>query len=264
MRYERIRLDGRVSTWSGVGDAYRASFATLCGGTIERLLADTSGSRHLDVGSGTGTLAARAVALGRTVVAIDADPEMAEVSSAVAPGSVVEGSLPDLPFDDNAFDAVTANFVVNHVRDPRAAMRELARVVRLVGRVAATIWPAEPAEWAVLVAGAFSAAGVIPIPGERLSADVDFERSVAGLRGLAEAAGLEAITATTLTWDWEISVDALWSGVAGGVATVGRTLLAQTPQVQTSAEREFREAAAPLTRDGVLRLSSTAAYVVAT
>jgi SAM-dependent methyltransferase len=253
-----------VGTWSGDAEAYRESFATLCSGTIERLLADTPDSRHLDVGSGTGTLAARGAALGRKVIAIDADPAMVAVSTAVVPGRVVQGSLPNLPCADNAFDAVTANFVINHVPDPLAAMRELARVVHPAGRVAATVWPAQPAEWAVLVAGAFSAAGVIPIPRQRLSGDVDFERSVAGLRGLVEAAGLEAVTATELTWDWEISVNALWGGISGGVAAVGQTFLAQTPEVQVSAERAFHEAVRPLASDGMLRLSSTAVYVVAT
>ena len=180
-RRGRIRLDGPVGTWSGVADAYRESFATLCGGTIERLLADTSGGRHLDVGSGTGALAARAASLGRKVLAIDADPEMVAMSATVVPGRVVEGSLPALPFDDDAFDAVTANFVVNHVPDPLAAMRELARLVRPGGRVAATNWPAQTSEWALLVSGAFNAAGVVPIPSQRLSAGVDFERSVVGL-----------------------------------------------------------------------------------
>lgn len=252
-----------MSTWSGVADAYRGSFATLCGGAIERLLADTSGTRHLDVGSGTGALAARAADLGRDVIAVDSDPQMVAVSTSVVPGRVVEGSLPDLPFDADEFDAVTANFVINHVPDPRAAMSELARVVRPGGRVAATIWPAQTPDWALLVAGAFSAARVVPIASPRLEAGLDFERSVAGLRGLAEAAGLEVVTATELTWEWEVSIDALWRGVAGGVATVGQTFLAQTPSVQRSAEREFREMTRTLASDGILRLSSTAAYVVA-
>ncbi len=126
-----------------------------------------------------------------------------------------------------------------------------------------TIWPARVPEWAVLVAGAFSKAGVVAIPGQRLSAELDFDRSLDGLGGLAEAAGMEALTATELTWDWEISVDALWSGIAGSVATVGQTFLAQTPVVQSSAEREFYQATAGLADDGMLRLSSTAAYLVA-
>lgn len=252
-----------MGTWSGVAEAYRDSFATLCAGTIERLLTDTSGGSHLDVGSGTGALAARAAALGRRVVGIDADPEMAAMSTAVVPGRVVEGMLPDLPFADHAFEAVTANFVINHVPDPRAAMRELTRVTRPGGRVAATIWPAQTPAWASLVAGAFRAAGLVPIPSQHLSAEFDFERSVAGLRGLAEAVGLNVATATELSWDWEIGVDALWGGIAGGVATAGQTLLAQTPGLQAAAEREFREATTELTCDGMLRLSSTAVYVVA-
>ena len=252
-----------MSTWSGVSDAYRASFGTLCEGTIERLLSDTSGGSHLDVGSGTGALAARAAALGRTVVALDADPEMVAMSRAAVPGCAVEASLPDLPFHEGTFDAVTANFVINHVRDPRAAMRELARVTRPGGRVAVTIWPARTPEWAVLVADAFSRAGVVPIRSQRLSVEMDFDRSMDGLRGLADAAGLHALTVTELTWDWEISVGALWGGIAGGVATVGQTFLAQTPGVQASVEREFHEATAGLVSDGMLRLSSTAAYLVA-
>jgi len=253
-----------VSTWSGVADAYRASFATLTEGTVGRMLTDTSGGHHLDVGSGTGALAARAAGLGRTVVALDADPEMVAMSRAAVPGRVLRASLPDLPFDDGTFDAVTANFVVNHVQDPRAAMRELARVKRHGGRIAVTIWTARTPEWADLVGGAFGRAGVAPIPGQRLDVELDFDRSVDGLLGLGEAAGLEALAATELTWDWEVSADALWSGIAGGVASVGQTFLAQTRAVQVSAEREFYEAAAGVADDGMLTLTSTAAYLVAT
>ena len=252
-----------MSTWTGVADAYRASFATLCEGTVERLLNDTPGRDHLDVGSGTGTLAARAVSLGRRVVAVDADPEMVAMSTAVASGLVMNASLPDLPFGDDTFDSVTANFVINHVSDPRAAMRDLARVTCPGGRIATTIWPAQPAVWAPLVAGAFDAARVVPIPSQRLDPDLDFERSVSGLRGLVESAGLRAIAAEELTWDWNISVDALWAGIAGGVATVGQTLVAQTTDVQIAAERAFREAAADIAIDGVMKLPSIAVYVLA-
>jgi 2-polyprenyl-3-methyl-5-hydroxy-6-metoxy-1,4-benzoquinol methylase len=255
-------LDGDVSRWSGVAEAYRLSFATLCAGTVDRLLADTAGRSHLDVGSGTGALAARAASLGRTVVAADADPHMVAISETVLPGRVVGAALPDLPFDDGAFDAVTANFVINHVPDPRAAMRELARMKGPGGRVAVTIWPAQAPEWAALVAAAFSAAEAVPIPSQRLSSELDFDRSVDGLRGIVTAAGLDPIVATELTWDWQISIDGLWGGIAGGVATAGQTYLAQTPAVRAAAEREFYQAAAGLGPDGMLTLSSTAVYVV--
>ena len=243
--------------------AYHASFATLCGGTIERLLRDTSGGRHLDVGSGTGALARRAAGLGRDVVAVDSDSDMVAISATVVPGMVVGAALPSLPFDDHTFDAVTANFVLNHVSDPLTAMREIARVVRPGGRLAATVWPDQAQEWALLVSAVFTAARVVPLPGHRLDPALDFDRSASGLRELAESAGLEAITAAELTWVWEISVDALWSGIAGGVATVGRTFLAQTTEVRAAVEREFREVAGDASVNELLSLQSTAVYVVA-
>ena len=253
----------RVSSWDGVAEAYRTSFATMCEGTVPRLLSDTPGGHHLDVGSGTGALAAAAAARGRTVAAVDADPQMVALSRRPLPGSVLQAALPDLPFGSATFDAVTANFVVNHVADPRAAVRELRRVTRPGGRVALTIWTSGTPQWATLVAEAFGAAGVVPLPDQRLSPELDFARSVEGLGGLASSAGLTPVVATELRMHWTIDVESLWGGIAGGVGVAGRTFLAQSPGVRAAAEAGFREAAGPLSVDGVLTLPTTAAYVVA-
>ena len=251
-----------MTTWSGVADAYRSSFGTLCEGTVERLLRDTSGAGHLDVGCGSGTLAGRAAGMGREVVALDADPDMVAVTQAVLPGKVVRSSLPHLPFADGEFDVVTANFVINHVPDPRGAVRELARVARPGGQVALTIWPAERNAWGALVAEAFESAGATTVPASRLSPDLDFERSVSGLRGLAETAELRVVDASLVEWVWVVSVEALWRGIAAGVAGVGQQFLAQTPDIQVAAEVAFRSTADAVARDGVLRLPSRAAYVL--
>ncbi|MEV4766482.1 methyltransferase domain-containing protein [Micromonospora chokoriensis] len=53
-------------------------------------------------------------------------------------------ALPRLPFTSGSFDAAVANFVINHVGDPRAAVDELRRVVRPAGWIAVTIWPDPP------------------------------------------------------------------------------------------------------------------------
>ncbi|MFM6849889.1 MAG: class I SAM-dependent methyltransferase [Terrabacter sp.] len=252
-----------MSTWDGVAEAYRTSFATMCEGTVPRLLSDTPGGLHLDVGSGTGTLAAAAASRGRAVAAVDADPHMVALSRDLVPGAVLQGALPDLPFGNATFDAVTANFLVNHVADPRAAVRELRRVTRPGGRVALTTWTSGTPQWASLVATAFDAAGVVPLPDQRLSPELDFARSVEGLGAMASSAGLSPVVATELQLHWAIDVEALWGGIAGGVGVAGRTFLAQTPGVRAAAGACFREAAQPRSVDGVLTLPTTAAYVVA-
>lgn len=252
-----------MGTWTAVAEAYRQSFATLCAGTLDRLLADTCGARHLDVGCGTGDLATRAAAAGRAVVATDADPDMVAIT-ATTHSAALQAALPALPFDGGRFDAVTANFVVNHVPDPRAAMAELTRVVRPGGRLAATIWPAGPTSWGTLVSESFAAAGALPVSGQRLSPELDFERSVDGLRDLAEGAGLRVVSATELHWDWQVSVDDLWAGIAGGVATAGQAYRAQAAGIQAAIEAELRNRAAATAPDGALCLPQRAAYVVAT
>jgi SAM-dependent methyltransferase len=254
-----------VTTWSGTtgtAEAYQVSFATLCAGTTSRLLEDAADGPLLDVGAGTGELAARAAAAGLGVVAVDADPAMVAMAAAVVPGQVAHAALPRLPFADHTFASTTANFVVNHVPDPRAAVRELARVTRPGGRVGLTSWTTAPPAWGTLVGEAFAAAGVVPLTGERLPAALDFERSVAGLHGLVEQAGMACVVAEELTWTWEITVDDLWAGISGGVATAGRTHLAQPPAVRVAAERELRRLAGRHVEDGVLRFASTAAYAV--
>ena len=102
-----------------------------------------------------------------------------------------------------------------------------------------------------------------PFGGSRLSPELDFARSVDGLRTLTEQAGLQAVQACELHWEWPVGVDALWRGIAAGVATVGQTFRAQAPRVRVAAEGEFRRAAGRVSDAGVLRFPSRAAYVVA-
>lgn len=254
-----------MTAWSGVAEAYRASFGTLCAGTVDRLLADAADGPLLDVGCGTGALAAAAAATGRRVVAVDADPDMTAQAFAPLPGRVAVAALPHLPFPDDTFATTTANFVVNHVADPRAAVAELARVTRAGGRVAMTSWTSDPPAWATLVGDAFDAAGAVAPPARRLAPELDFERSADGLAGLAVGAGLTPLTVTELRWTWEVTADDLWAGVAGGVAGPGRTFLAQSGEVQRAATAAFRTTAEqhPARRDGgVLRLDAVAAYVL--
>lgn len=141
--------------WTNVAAVYFETFAHLCAGTLPALLevVATAGSsvrpegrpstqlHVLDVGAGTGALAVAAAATGARVTAVEPDAEMAALTRATAAGraGVLQAGLPRLPFRDDSFDVVLANFVVNHLPDPAAGVAELARVAAEGAPVAATI-----------------------------------------------------------------------------------------------------------------------------
>ncbi|WP_210441254.1 class I SAM-dependent methyltransferase [Nocardioides xinjiangensis] len=222
------------AVWTGVAQAYARGFAGLCAGAVPTLLDDLPpGSRLLDVGCGTGTLVQSARAAGHDALGVEPDPEMAAMARArTGPDcEVAVGALPDLPYADDGFDAVTAGFVLNHVDDPRAGARELARVAAPGGHVRATIWGSAPPPQAVLWNELLDAAGAVPAPVPRLPADRDFARSAAGLAGLLSEAGLAVTDAATASWCWRVAPADLWAGLTT-VGSFGVVWRAQSASVQ--------------------------------
>lgn len=98
-----------------------------------------TGSRVLDVCSGTGDLALALARTGAEVVGTDFCPEMiagapAKASREARPSWAVADAM-HLPFPPESFDAVTVAFGIRNVADPVAAMRDMARVTRPGGRL---------------------------------------------------------------------------------------------------------------------------------
>ena len=259
-----------MSTFHGVADAYCRSFATLCAGTIPALLEATApATDHLDVGCGTGDLALAAAREGRRVLGVDPDPDMVSLagraaSSAGADIDLLGAGAPTLPLADSSAAAVTANFVVNHVPDPRATVQDLARVAVPSAPIAMTIWPAAPGPHLAAYAQAATAAGAVAVPSTRLPEHLDFPRSADGLASLAEEVGLRVRRSEEISWTWRIAADDLMAGIAGGVATPGRIHGAQTPAVRADIEARVRALWSEYrTDDGLLAFPVTAALVVA-
>lgn len=236
-----------MSSFHGVAEVYRRSFATLCAGAVPAMLAATvSGGDHLDVGCGTGDLALAAARAGRRVLAVDPDPDMVAVtraaaSSAGAALTVREAGAPLLPVAESSAGAVTANFVVNHVPDPCATVRDLARVAAPSAPIAMTIWPSAPGPHLEAYAEASRAAGAVAVPSTRLAPELDFPRSADGLAGIARDAGLQLGRAEELRWTWRIPADDLMAGIAGGVGGAGRLHRAQTPALRADIETRVRK-----------------------
>ncbi|WP_091073858.1 methyltransferase domain-containing protein [Microlunatus sagamiharensis] len=173
-----------MTSW-GDPQAYAVSFGPLCAQTVDEVVeacGPADRGRFLDVGCGTGALGRAAAGAGWRTVGVDADAAMVAAARASGSGPVVVGGLPRLPFADGAFTAVGANFVVNHTDDPRAAVRELARVAVPGGRVALTIWPERLIAVNQLWNDVMTAAGVEPPPRQALPPALDFQRTRPGSR----------------------------------------------------------------------------------
>jgi SAM-dependent methyltransferase len=175
------------------------------------------GMSLLDVGCGPGTLTAdlaARVAPGR-VVAVDAAAGAIEAarSEAAARGQPdIEFAVADvqaLDFPDGTFDVVHAHQVLQHLADPCGALREMRRVCRPGGIVAArdsdyaafTWFPAIPEldEWLALYQGIARANGGEPDAGRRMLA-------------WARAAGFTDVAATSTTWCFATPEDRAWWG----------------------------------------------------
>jgi SAM-dependent methyltransferase len=102
-----------------------------------------AGERVLDVGCGPGALTAELVRrLGADAVsAVDPSEPFVEAARERQPGvDVQRAAAEELPFDDRAFDAALAQLVVHFMADPVAGLREMGRVTRKDGVVAACVW----------------------------------------------------------------------------------------------------------------------------
>jgi SAM-dependent methyltransferase len=254
----------RRSQWAGRGPAYQGSFAALCAhpaGALLDVARVKASDRLLDVGTGTGTVAALALSRGAEVAAIDAEPSMVELTRGRLPAADVRlAELPRLPFADGSFDAAVANFVINHVGDPAAAVRELRRVVRPGGRVAVTIWPYPPPPAQQLWTVIFDAAGVAQTTDlPKLPPDKDFPRTGEGLSNLLRQNGLTGIGCDTLTWTHRTDPEAWWNGPANGIGTPGLIMQRQSAETIDRIRDQYdRITAAYRDADGRLALPTSA------
>jgi SAM-dependent methyltransferase len=179
------------------------------------------GTSLLDVGCGPGTITvdlAERVAPG-PVIAVDSSDAVLDDARRVAAErglDNVDFAVADvhaLHYSDDTFDVVHAHQVLQHVADPVQALREMRRVCKPGGIVAArdsdyaamTWYPASPGldEWLSLYHQVSRDNGGEPDAGRRLLS-------------WAQQAGFREINCTASTWCYATPEDrAWWSGVWG-------------------------------------------------
>ena len=124
-------------------DRFMGVYSALLAPQLADLAAVAAGQRVLDVGAGPGALTAELVARVQAgaVSAVEPSASFVDALRARQPGvDVRQGFAESLPYDDDEFDAALAQLVVHFMRDPRAGLREMARVTRPGGAVAACVW----------------------------------------------------------------------------------------------------------------------------
>jgi SAM-dependent methyltransferase len=182
------------------------------------------GDRALDVGCGPGALtAALADVLGaHSVAAVDPSEAFVAACRANVPGADVRvGAAERLPFPLDTFDVVLAQLVVQLMDDRDAGVREMARVAKPGGTVAACVWdsntmPLLRSFWDAALEVAPDRAGAID-DGRR----VGYERPDE-LRKLWQDCGLGDVSTGELLVSADYaSFEGLWRPFAAGVGHSG-------------------------------------------
>ncbi len=197
--------------------------AELAQGLI-RLAGVRSGDRVLDVGCGTGLLTAELASVvgGDHVAAVDPSEPFVDASRRRVPAADVRLAVAeDLPFDDGGFDCALSQLVVNFMTDPDAGVREMRRVTRPGGTVAACVW--DYAGEMTLLRRFWDAAIALDPAAAPLDEGVSMPNcEPESLRALWQAAGLLEIGSHELTPSVRYaSFDELWSPLTTGVAPSG-------------------------------------------
>ena len=99
----------------------------------------------LNVGCGTGRSSQYLSEFGK-VVSVEYDKHCCEFAAEKTGLEIINGSITELPFEDNSFDLVCAFDVIEHVEDDQLAVSEMKRVAKSSGIVFITI-PAFMSLW---------------------------------------------------------------------------------------------------------------------
>ncbi|MCG8589928.1 MAG: metalloregulator ArsR/SmtB family transcription factor [Proteobacteria bacterium] len=111
------------------------------------------GGRVLDLGTGTGILAAELAGLGLSVLAVDRSNRMLEAARAKFEQENVQGvelrrgEAHDLPLADAELEGAFAHMVLHYLPSPADAIAEMARVVRPGGVVVVVDFERHEQEW---------------------------------------------------------------------------------------------------------------------
>ena len=194
--------EARMGRWSARLAPLFAHFANV-----------TDGGRVLDVGCGTGSLVSTVAAMTRqsAIVGIDpAEPFLAYARAQLANPRITfdRGTALDLPYPAGVFDYTLSLLVLMFLPHPEQAAREMRRVTRPGGTVAACTWDREGQEMTAV----FWEEAIRLAPDAATRVDRPLRLDQAGqLAALWHATGLQHVEETALNMDMAFtSFDDYW------------------------------------------------------
>jgi ubiquinone/menaquinone biosynthesis C-methylase UbiE len=201
----------------------------------------------LDVGCGTGNLT---VALANrfpdaNITGLDQSQAFIASARSLYPnnGRLIfdEGDATALSFADDTFDATLSLLVVNFIPDAERAVREMVRVTKPGGMVAASVWDYPGGFTPVRIFA--DTAAVLDPSGEQYRAK-QFSARFTGADELATEwtrLGLSNVTQTTLTIRMEFeSFEEYWKPWLGGQGTVGAYVTSLSEDKRRRLEHHLR------------------------
>lgn len=226
------------------GDAYdrfMGRYSRLLAPPLADLAGVQAGQRALDVGSGPGALTAELVArLGEdAVTAVDPSPPFVAALRERLPGvAAQEAAAEALPFGDREFDVALAQLVVHFMADPVAGLREMARVTRPGGVVAACVW--DHAGERTPLAVFWRAARELD-PGARDESDLAGARE-GHLAALMREAGLGSVEDTVLEVEFgPATFEEWWEPFGFGVGPAGEYVAGLDDDARAALRERCRE-----------------------
>ena len=221
-------------------DRFMGRYSVLLAPQLAALADVAAGQRVLDVGSGPGALTTELVRLvgAEHVTAVDPSEPFVAAARERHPGVTVErAGAEQLPFPADSFDAALAQLVVHFMTDPVAGLREMARVTRADGVVAACVWD---------YAGGTSPLSIFWDAARELDPDVYDESGLPGARAghLAElfvAARLRHVAETALEVTIEHpTFEDWWEPFTLGVGPAGAYAAGLAPERQAELQDRCR------------------------
>ena len=264
-RFTRFEHDG----WQGVADKYDSIWSSSTRQFIPPLLDATEVSAKmsiLDVGCGPGYVSAAAAERGAAPIGLDFSGEMIGIAKQMFPQiEFREGDAQKLPFADNSFDRVLANFALLHLAEPESACAEACRVLKPGGRFGFTTW-AHVAEnpFVKLVDDAIQAHANLDVglpegPPYYLFASPD------EFRKALERAGFDGASMSfkvhTIEWKVPSARFVFDAELKAGVRTAG-LLARQTPETLSAIRVAIEQAVRPYARGDSFAIPK-AAYIIA-